>query len=154
MPVEEIDYRAAGINHMAFYLRFERDGEDLYPRLERIVEDGRVPDANRVRYEVLRHLGYFVTESSEHFAEYVPWFIKAGRPDLVERFNIPIDEYLRRGAAQAADWARCASGSRATPPRSASSAAPSTAPTSCTPARRASPSPSTGTSPTPPTAAH
>ena len=104
VPVEEIDYHAAGINHMAFYLHFERDGEDLYPRLERIVEEGRVPDANRVRYEVLRHLGYFVTESSEHFAEYVPWFIKAGRPDLVERFNIPIDEYLRRGAAQAADW--------------------------------------------------
>ena len=104
VPVEEIDYRAAGINHMAFYLRFQRDGEDLYPRLERILEEGRVPDANRVRYEVLRHLGYFVTESSEHFAEYVPWFIKAGRPDLVERFNIPIDEYLRPGAAQAADW--------------------------------------------------
>ena len=62
------------------------------------------PAANRVRYEVLRHLGYFVTESSEHFAEYVPWFIKAARPDLVERFNIPLDEYPRRCEAQIAEW--------------------------------------------------
>jgi alpha-galactosidase len=63
-----------------------------------------VPDRNRVRYEVLRHLGYFVTESSEHFAEYVPWFIKAARPDLVERFNIPLDEYVRRSERQIAEW--------------------------------------------------
>jgi alpha-galactosidase len=52
----------------------------------------------------LRHLGYFVTESSEHFAEYVPWFIKSHRPDLLERFNIPLDEYLRRSEAQLAEW--------------------------------------------------
>src|SRR5580765_6138707 len=83
IPYREIDYLAAGINHMAFYLRFERDGEDLYPRLHALAESGRVPDDNRVRYEVLRHLGYFVTESSEHFAEYVPWFVKRDRPDLV-----------------------------------------------------------------------
>jgi alpha-galactosidase len=57
-----------------------------------------------VRYEALRHLGYFVTESSEHFAEYVPWFIKAGRPELIERFNIPLDEYPRRCEAQIAEW--------------------------------------------------
>ena len=49
-----------------------------------------------MRYEVLRHFGAFVTESSEHFAEYVPWFIKADRPELIERFNIPLDEYVRR----------------------------------------------------------
>ena len=63
-----------------------------------------MPDGNRVRYEMLRHLGYFVTESSEHFAEYVPWFIKRDRPDLIERFNIPLDEYPRRCVAQIADW--------------------------------------------------
>jgi alpha-galactosidase len=62
------------------------------------------PDTNRVRYEVMHHLGYFVTESSEHFAEYVPWFIKTGRPDLIERFNIPLDEYVRRSEAQIAEW--------------------------------------------------
>jgi alpha-galactosidase len=104
IPYQEIDYLAAGINHMAFYLRFEHGGEDLYPRLLELARAGRVPEANRVRYEVLEHFGYFVTESSEHFAEYVPWFIKRDRPDLIERFNIPLDEYPRRCVAQIAGW--------------------------------------------------
>jgi alpha-galactosidase len=97
VPLREIDYVAAGVNHMAFYLRFaRRDGEDLYPRIRAVVDEGRVPDGNRVRYEMLRRLGYFVTESSEHFAEYVPYFIRRDRPDLIERFQIPLDEYLTR----------------------------------------------------------
>jgi alpha-galactosidase len=104
IPYQEIDYLAAGINHMAFYLRLERDGEDLYPRLLELARAGRVPEENRVRYEVLEHFGYFVTESSEHFAEYVPWFIKRDRPDLIERFNIPLDEYPRRCLEQIAGW--------------------------------------------------
>jgi alpha-galactosidase len=104
VPYGEIDYLAAGINHMAFYLRFERHGEDLYPRLRDRARSGAVPEDNRVRYEVLRHLGYFVTESSEHFAEYVPWFIKRDRPDLIDRFHIPLDEYPRRCLAQIAGW--------------------------------------------------
>jgi alpha-galactosidase len=101
VPIEEISYLCAGINHMAFYLRFERkteDGiEDLYPHLRRVVEEGR-------RYEMLTRLGYFVTESSEHFSEYVPWFIKPDRPDLIERFNIPLDEYIRRCEMQINAW--------------------------------------------------
>jgi len=104
IPYRDIDYLAAGINHMAFYLRFAHEGEDLYPRLQEIARSGRAPATNRVRYEVLKHLGYFVTESSEHFAEYVPWFIKRDRPDLVERFNVPLDEYPRRCIAQIAEW--------------------------------------------------
>lgn len=104
VPIEEIDYLCAGINHMAFYLRFERNGEDLYPRIQQVIDEGRVPDWNRVRYEMFRRLGYFVTESSEHFAEYTPWFIKRGRPDLIERFNIPLDEYLRRCERQIDGW--------------------------------------------------
>lgn len=105
VPYREIDYLAAGINHMAFYLRFERDGVDLYPQLRAIADDpARVPATNRVRYEILRRFGYFVTESSEHFAEYVPWFVKRDRPDLVERFNVPLDEYPRRCVAQIAGW--------------------------------------------------
>jgi alpha-galactosidase len=104
IPYQEIDYLAAGINHMAFYLRFERDGEDLYPRLRALADSGTIPEDNRVRYEMLRRLGYFVTESSEHFAEYVPWFIKRDRPDLVEQFNVPLDEYPRRCEAQIAHW--------------------------------------------------
>jgi alpha-galactosidase len=108
VPLEEINYVCAGINHMAFYLRFERkteDGvEDLYPRIRQVVEEGRTPSWNRVRYEILTRLGYFVTESSEHFAEYVPWFIKRDRPDLIERFNVPLDEYIRRCEGQIAMW--------------------------------------------------
>jgi alpha-galactosidase len=104
IPAAELDYDVAGINHLAFFLRLEREGEDLYPALQRIVDEGRIPEHNRVRYELLRHFGYFVTESSEHFAEYVPWFIKSGRPELVERFNIPLDEYVRRSEADLAKW--------------------------------------------------
>lgn len=105
IPVEEIDYLCAGINHIAFYLKFEHKGEDLYPKLKALAETDKVPATNRVRYEMLRRLGYFVTESSEHFAEYVPYFIKKGREDLIERFNIPLDEYPRRCESQIADWA-------------------------------------------------
>lgn len=109
VPLDEIHYVCAGINHMAFYLRFWRrtpDGrdEDLYPGLHQVVAEGRVPDWNRVRYEMLERLGYFVTESSEHFAEYVPWFIKRDRPDLIEQFNIPLDEYITRCEVQIASW--------------------------------------------------
>lgn len=104
VPVGEIDYLCAGINHMAFYLRFERNGQDLYPLIRQVVEEGRVPEWNRVRYEVFARLGYFVTESSEHFSEYVPWFIKRDRPDLIERYNIPLDEYLYRCQAQIKAW--------------------------------------------------
>ena len=111
LPVDEIDYLVAGINHMAFYLKFERNGEDLYPRLREIMEagtfhhtGGRWELSNKVRYEMLRRLGYFVTESSEHFSEYVPWFIKQDRPDLVEAYEIPLDEYIRRCEEQIAGW--------------------------------------------------
>jgi len=104
IPYEDITYVAAGINHMAFYIRFERAGDDLYPRLRERVAAGDVPEWNRVRYEMLKHLGYFVTESSEHFAEYVPWFIKRDRPDLLERFNVPLDEYPRRCIEQIEGW--------------------------------------------------
>lgn len=104
IPVEEINYIAAGINHMAFYLKFERDGEDLYPRLQEIARTGKMPDWNRVRYEMLTRLGYFVTESSEHFSEYVPYFIKEKHPELIDRFNIPLDEYPRRCVNQIAGW--------------------------------------------------
>jgi alpha-galactosidase len=104
LPAEALDHHVAGINHLAFFLRLEHDGQDLYPALHRVIDEGRVPECNRVRYEVMRHFGFFVTESSEHFAEYVPWFIKDGRDDLIERFNIPLDEYVRRCERQIAEW--------------------------------------------------
>jgi alpha-galactosidase len=104
VPIEEIDYLCAGINHMAFYLQFRRNGEDLYPLIHKVIEDGRVPDYNRVRYEMLKWFGFFVTESSEHFSEYCPYFIRRDHPELIERFNIPLDEYIRRCEVQIAGW--------------------------------------------------
>jgi len=109
VPYNEINYVCAGINHMAFYLRFERNGEDLYPHIRQTMEaksyGRRYRElADHVRYEVLRRMGYFVTESSEHFSEYVPWFIKPNRSDLIEQYEIPLDEYIRRSEDQIAEW--------------------------------------------------
>lgn len=117
IPVEEIRYRAAGINHMAFYLNFEHrqaDGsyKSLYPELLKGYREGRFPKPshwnprcpNKVRYEMLTRLGYFVTESSEHFAEYTPYFIKEGREDLIEKYGIPLDEYPKRCVEQIERW--------------------------------------------------
>ena len=109
VPYQEINYVCAGINHMAFYLKFEHRGESLYPRIRQALEEksyGRRYRglADHVRYEIFRRMGYFVTESSEHFSEYVPWFIKRDRPDLIERYEIPIDEYLARCELQIARW--------------------------------------------------
>jgi alpha-galactosidase len=122
VPAAEVDHHVAGINHMAFFLRLERHGVDLYPALRRVIEEGRVPEGNRVRYELFRQFGAFVTESSEHLAEYVPWFIKAARPDLIDRFNIPLDEYIHRSERQIAEWntfsARLSAGGVVEPRRS------------------------------------
>ncbi|MEM7095154.1 MAG: alpha-glucosidase/alpha-galactosidase [Actinomycetota bacterium] len=122
VPIDEVDYLCAGINHMAFYLKFVQKNEtgvrDLYPLIRDVAEGDSIPsrgDAARsdggtsglsdaVRYEMFRRLGYFVTESSEHFAEYVPWFIKEGRDDLLEEFGVPLDEYPRRCIRQLAGW--------------------------------------------------
>jgi len=92
---EDVAFTCAGINHMAFYLRLEKAGVSLYPRLFEAMNRPEVYDSNRVRFELMRRLGYFVTESSEHNAEYSPWFIPHG-PEAVDRFAVPLDEYLRR----------------------------------------------------------
>ncbi len=112
--INNISYQCAGINHMAFFQKFEKisTGEDLYPKLKRlanqILSDEKIssrtkkqeyPGRNlheKVRYEILKRFGFFVTESSEHFAEYVPWFIKPNKEELIEKYNIPIDEYIFR----------------------------------------------------------
>ena len=112
--LDDIEYECAGINHVAFYTKFAKrhangEIEDLYPRLQALVEPrdyGTNYDGctNHVRYEMLRRLGYFVTESSEHFAEYTPWFIKGQQPELIEKFDIPINEYIRRCEDQISKW--------------------------------------------------
>ena len=122
VPYEEVRYECAGINHMSFYLSFvhatKKGDVDLYPAIRRRGEQVPLPmrgEKNRsdggtsglsdaVRYEMLKRLGYFVTESSEHFAEYVPWFIKSHQPHLIEEFGIPINEYLQRCQTQIAGW--------------------------------------------------
>jgi len=117
LPISDIRYKSAGINHIAFMLKFEHrqpDGTyvDLYPKLKQLYAEGKAPKPstwnprcpNIVRYEMMKRLGYFVTESSEHFAEYTPWFIKRDRPDLIERFKIPLDEYPIRCVEQIEGW--------------------------------------------------
>ena len=116
IPMEDVRYRVAGINHVAFFLNFEQrvDGgwRDLYPELRRQYAEGLIPKENPVRprcpnlvrYEMMNQLGYFLTESSEHFAEYCPWFIKDGREDLIESYGIPLDEYPTRCEEQIAEW--------------------------------------------------
>ena len=101
----EISFVCAGINHMAFYLRLERSGQDLYPRLFEAMRRPEIYNTNRVRFELMKRLGYFVTESSEHNAEYSPWFIPHGQQQI-EKFCVPIDEYLRRCDGIVAEFER------------------------------------------------
>jgi alpha-galactosidase len=96
VPQPEIDFVTAGFNHQAFVLRFEHQGRDLYPALRAAI-DADPELGRRVRVEIFRRFGYFPTESSEHGAEYVPWFMR--HDDEVEHFRIPIGEYLRRSEA-------------------------------------------------------
>jgi alpha-galactosidase len=107
--INQIDYRAAGINHVSFFTQFEKrlaDGsrEDLYAKLRTIAASDSYPDGDKVRFAVLKHFGHFVTESSEHFSEYTPWFIKSNRPDLVDRHQVPLDEYITRCEDQITEW--------------------------------------------------
>lgn len=99
-----LNYRCAGINHMAFYMELKHNGQDVYPLLREVAEKPEVWRRDPVRFELFKRLGYFVTESSEHSAEYNPYFIRRDRPDLVERFHVPIDEYITRCQAQNAWW--------------------------------------------------
>jgi alpha-galactosidase/6-phospho-beta-glucosidase family protein len=103
LPPGDVSCRVAGINHVAFFLEFKYRGQDAYPLLFRAMEDPHMYSSDKVRFEMMRRLGYFVTESSEHFAEYCPWFIHHG-PEMVGRFGIPLDEYLRRCESILATW--------------------------------------------------
>ncbi len=100
---KDISYLVAGINHMAFFLKFEYRGKDAYPLLFKALEEPNVFACDRVRFEMMRRLGYFVTESSEHQSEYNPYFIHHGQ-EIIEKFGIPINEYIRRCEVQIAKW--------------------------------------------------
>jgi alpha-galactosidase len=90
-----VAFICAGINHMAFYLKIEKNGFDLYPRLFEAMDKPEIYGTNKVRFELMRRLGHFITESSEHNAEYCPYFIPHGKDSIV-KYGVPIDEYLRR----------------------------------------------------------
>ena len=93
VPYEEVDYLGAGVNHQAWILRFRRDGQDLYPQLDAVLErDAEL--RRRVRVELYRRFGYFPTESSEHSSEYLPWFLRDDA--MIDEFRVPVDEYVRR----------------------------------------------------------
>ncbi len=104
---EECTELIAGINHMAWLLEIkDKDGRDLYPEIKsKIDEQINNPDCNnKVRLEYIKHFGYYCTESSEHNAEYNPFYIKSKYPELIKKYNIPIDEYPRRCINQIARW--------------------------------------------------
>jgi len=110
--VHDLRWRIAGINHQAWLLEIA-DGEvDLYPEIKRRAAEmnrlarqkGAAKHDDMVRFEIMRHFGYYVTESSEHSAEYMPYWIKRQFPELVEAFNIPLDEYPRRCVHQIEEW--------------------------------------------------
>ena len=110
--VKELQWKIAGINHQAWLLEVSDGGKDLYPEVKRraakMNAEARKPGAKKhwdmVRFEMMRHFGYYITESSEHTSEYVPHFIKSRYPGLIEEFNVPLDEYPRRCINQIADW--------------------------------------------------
>jgi len=97
----------AGINHMGWLLEiYDKDGNDLYPEIRKRAAEKNASEKHKdmVRYEYIKHFGYYCTESSEHNAEYNPFFIKSKYPELIERFNIPLDEYPRRCVEQIEKW--------------------------------------------------
>jgi alpha-galactosidase len=100
---EELLYECAGINHIAWMTRLEVEGEDAYPRLFEAMEDPDVYAKDKVRFELMRRFGYFVTESSEHNAEYVPYFLKDD--GLIELYDVPVDEYIRRSEENLVQYA-------------------------------------------------
>lgn len=111
--VAETKWDIAGINHQAWLLKVEDGkGNDLYPMIKERAGNYMTGHAeydaawDKVRYEMMLRFGYYITESSEHNAEYTPWFIKGKYPELIERYNIPLDEYPRRCVKQIGDWTK------------------------------------------------
>ena len=103
IPLEEMDWRAAGINHLAWFTQLERQGQDLYPLLrQRIQEHPEIYEQDPVRFELMKHLGAFPTESSGHVSEYVPYFRK--RPDLLKKYTRP--GYRGESGFYANNWPR------------------------------------------------
>lgn len=101
-------WKIAGINHQGWLLEIADGGRDLYPAIRKAYakakHKGALPAGDLVRLKIMERFGYYVTESSEHTAEYTPWFIKDRYPELIKQFNIPLDDYPRRCVAQIKEW--------------------------------------------------
>lgn len=107
IPAEGAYDKIAGINHMAWLLEvYDKDGNDLYPLIKERAKAKNEKEKHNdmVRFEYINRLGYYCTESSEHNAEYNPFFIKSKYPELIDRYNIPLDEYPRRCVEQINNW--------------------------------------------------
>ncbi len=104
LPNDDLQWKIAGINHQGWLLEISRHGEDLYPEIKRRAQLEDYVHKDTVRFEIMKQFGYYVTESSEHSSEYVPWFIKSKAPELIDRFHIPLDEYPRRCVDQIRGW--------------------------------------------------
>lgn len=106
--LDGIKWEIAGINHQAWLLKVEdKNGKDLYPEIKKRSLSGKYEfKGDLVRHKMMHTFGYYNTESSEHTAEYLPYFIKDKYPELIEQFNIPLDEYPRRCVNQIAGWAK------------------------------------------------
>ncbi|MCD4824652.1 MAG: alpha-glucosidase/alpha-galactosidase, partial [Phycisphaerae bacterium] len=110
--VKDLRWKIAGINHMAWLLEIADGKKDLYPEIKRRAAEknaaarkkGAEKHDDMTRMELMRQFGYYITESSEHLSEYCPWFIKSAYPELIEEFNIPLDEYPRRCVEQIEKW--------------------------------------------------
>src|SRR2546426_4391918 len=102
IPYSELTWQCAGINHNAWFTKLERAGEDLYPRLREQAKVKEIYEQDPIRFEVMLHLGAFVTESSGHFSEYVPYFRK--RPDLIAKYARA--GYLGESGFSANNWPR------------------------------------------------
>ncbi len=104
MDADNVTDRIAGINHQAWLLEVKRGKEDLYPEIRRRAAEREKPHDDLVRYEVMRRFGYYVTESSQHSAEYMPYFIKRAYPELIEQLGIKTEMYREWGASQTSYW--------------------------------------------------
>ncbi|WP_440858436.1 alpha-glucosidase/alpha-galactosidase [Staphylococcus shinii] len=107
LPKDNIQSKIAGINHMAWLLEIKQNGIDLYPEIKkRATAKQKSKHDDMVRFEILDKFGFYVTESSEHNAEYHPYFIKNLYPELIDDYNIPLDEYPRRCINQIEEWSQ------------------------------------------------
>ena len=110
--VVDLQWKIAGINHQAWLLEITDGGKDLYPEIKKRAaklnrearKKGAEKHGDMIRLEMMRHFGCYITESSEHSAEYMPYWIKSQYPELIEEFNIPLDEYPRRCIRQIERW--------------------------------------------------